>query len=519
MLLWEFHLHSTINFTAQRSKMASTMMLLGYVQQNAIIISYYLLSAFFSYWFARKIYHCFKPGLRELPGPKIASWTRLWRVWAVLSGNYPVKFRQLHEKHGKLVRVGPNHISVADPAAIPKIYGFNNKYLKSDFYHAFQAPYKGRIVDNLFATQSTEFHKSQRSQVAHRFSMSSLAEMQSSVDGCTKILLDKLRGFADKQEVVDIGPWLQWYAFDVIGAITFSQRFGCLESGSDVGGLISGIEDTLKYVGVVGQLPELHPWLIGNAKLITTIQKLFPDVSPVPNIIKIIENQIKKYDLEGKYYQSKKEDFLAYYMGDSVTGKIRLDHDDLVGHCLGSVFAGSDTTAIALRAIFYYLLKNPRVYAKLMTEIDSGISAGHVSEMATLDNSMKMPYLQACMKEGMRLHPIVGQVLERCVPKGGDFLSGHYLPEGTVVGIHAWVIHHDPSIFGEDHEDFRPERWIENSAEKLKNMEKCFLAFGAGSRLEWAYPEKDWKLETVWFTKQTDLFVRLKARQKANGTP
>lgn len=121
--------------------------------------------------------------------------------------------------------------------------------------------------------------------------MSSLAEMQSSVDGCTKILLDKLREFANKQEVVDIGPWLQWYAFDVIGAITFSQRFGCLESGSDVGGLISGIEDTLKYVGVVGQLPELHPWLIGNAKLVTTIQKLVPDVSPAPNIIKV---QFKK---------------------------------------------------------------------------------------------------------------------------------------------------------------------------------------------------------------------------------
>lgn len=145
------------------------------------------------------------------------------------------------------------------------------------------------------------------------------------------------------------------------------------------------------------------------------------------------------------------------------------------------------------------------------------------------------------MKEGMRLHPIVGQVLERCVPKGGDNLCGHYLPEGTVVGIHAWVIHHDPNIFGEDHEDFRPERWIDNSTEKLKTMEKCFLAFGAGSRvclgihlsmmemgklipailhnfqLEWAYPEKDWKLETVWFTKQTDLFVRLKTRQKMNA--
>lgn len=86
MLLWEFHLHSTIDSTAQRSRMASTMMILGYVQRNAVDICYCLTLSLFSYWFTLKLYHCFKPGLRELPGPKIAAWTRLWRVWAVLSG-------------------------------------------------------------------------------------------------------------------------------------------------------------------------------------------------------------------------------------------------------------------------------------------------------------------------------------------------------------------------------------------------------------------------------------------------
>jgi cytochrome P450 len=78
----------------------------------------------------------------------------------------------------------------------------------------------------------------------------------------------------------------------------------------------------------------------------------------------------------------------------------------------------------------------------------------------------------------MRLYPVVSYPLERIVPDGGAELCGVFLPGGTVVGMHAWVVNRDKGIFGEDAEDFRPERWIDVEPEQLKQMEHAFLSVG-----------------------------------------
>lgn len=69
-------------------------------------------------------------GLRRIPGPRLAAYSRLWNVKVAASGDAHESFQRLHEKYGKLVRVGPNHVAISDPAMIPVIYGTNNKYLK-----------------------------------------------------------------------------------------------------------------------------------------------------------------------------------------------------------------------------------------------------------------------------------------------------------------------------------------------------------------------------------------------------
>ena len=83
---------------------------------------------------------------------------------------------------------------------------------------------------------------------------------------------------------------------------------------------------------------------------------------------------------------------------------------------------------------------------------------------------------QAVIKESMRLHPGVSYPLEREVPDGGAQLCGVFIPGSTVVGVHAWVLHRDKDIFGEDAEGFRPERWIDADAEQLKKMDRGFFS-------------------------------------------
>lgn len=96
-----------------------------------------------------------------------------------------------------------------------------------------------------------------------------------------------------------------------------------------------------------------------------------------------------------------------------------------------NIFAGSDTTAISIRSIIYYLLKNPDYKRKLVEEIDMRKSQGKLSTTVTLEESKHMPYLQACMYEALRCHPAVGMSLPRVTPVGGIEIDGCFIPEGV----------------------------------------------------------------------------------------
>jgi cytochrome P450 len=101
-----------------------------------------------------------------------------------------------------------------------------------------------------------------------------------------------------------------------------------------------------------------------------------------------------------------------------------------------------------------------------------------------------MPFLDACIKEGLRIHPVVGHILERVVPATGLTLGdGTVLPPGTIVGTNPWVMHTDTRIFGADAEEYRPERWLRGADEseeafsaRLKRMKDADMAFGGGNR-------------------------------------
>lgn len=82
--------------------------------------------------------------------------------------------------------------------------------------------------------------------------MSTLVGFEPPIDNTTTVFLKELKErFADNSGVCDLGSWLQYYAFDVIGELTFSKRLGFLERGIDVDRIIGNLEKFLNYVSVV----------------------------------------------------------------------------------------------------------------------------------------------------------------------------------------------------------------------------------------------------------------------------
>lgn len=250
--------------------------------------------------------------------------------------------------------------------------------------------------------------------------------------------------------------------------------------------------------------------------------------------VKAVKSKSKAFERDAELDAETLEaegDMLSRWSALMLSGK--MSSRDIIVHLSANVFAGSDTTAIAARAVFYFLMKNPDKMKKLQQQIDEADKAGRLKNAISYKETMTyLPYLEAVIKEAMRLHPSVGLILERHVPPSGATICGQHMPGGTVVGINAWVLHHDPSVY-ESPNSFWPERWLEASPEKLRDMEQSFFAWGSGSRtcmgknmaliaLHKIVPlvlrefdltiEGDWKTTNKWFVQQEGLVVRVKER-------
>ena len=142
--------------------------------------------------------------------------------------------------------------------------------------------------------------------------------------------------------------------------------------------------------------------------------------------------------------------------------------------------AGSETTTTAIQGVALSILCDARVYAKLIAEVDNAVQSGTVSFPITNTEAKKLPYLQACIMEGMRRFPPVGQLRERIVPPQGDNVLGYRLAGGTCIGFNPIGLQMSP-VFGTDPGLFRPERWITNDQTKLDSMHRTYdLLFGHG---------------------------------------
>ncbi|KAL8933100.1 MAG: hypothetical protein Q9211_005961 [Gyalolechia sp. 1 TL-2023] len=382
--------------------------------------------------------------------------------------------------------------------------------------------------------------------------MSTLVQYEPFVDSTTTKFLDRTEAlFSSTHAICDFGRWLQWYAFDVIGQITYSKPHGFIDRAVDVDGIIGFLGRLFDYFAPIGQIPVLHLFLLNNPilRLLDKFQ-IIPFTSAIASFAQACVNErvadVNAAKARGEDPNANRAvargDLLSMFLQAKEERPDFFDNSRVLVMAITMAVAGSDTTAISLAAVFYYLLKNPDCYRKLLAEIDDAVSSGIIENrpngLVSWAESQQLPYFDACVKEAFRLHPAVGLPLERVVPSQGAEICGKHIAGGTIVGCNAWVIHRRSEVFGKDVDAFRPERWLEADTEKRKEMAGTMLHFGMGARtcigknvslLEvykfipsflrrfevfLAQPNQEWKLHNAWFVRQLDFNTTFKLRTR-----
>ncbi|KAF2096938.1 putative P450 monooxygenase [Rhizodiscina lignyota] len=420
--------------------------------------------------------------IRDIPAPFPAAWTNLWLLYQCRRGRRYLEVDAAHKKYGKLVRIQPHHISIADDKAIPIIYGHGNGFLKSEYYDAFVSIRRG-----LFNTRDRAEHTRKRKTVSHTFSAKSIGQFEQYMHANLEQLVtqwDRLSSTAPHNSYAKMDGlhWFNYLAFDIIGDLAFGAPFGMLEKGKDIAEVRMTPDSPPKYApaievlnrrgevsGTVGCMPQIKPYA-----------KYFPDpffskgIKAVENLAGIavarVNHRLANAD------KIDRVDLLARLMEGRDEKGEKLGREELTAEALTQLIAGSDTTSNTSCAILFYVLKNPHVLPKLQKELDDALPD---SAVPTFNQVKDLPYLDAVIKETMRIHSTSSLGLPRVVPPGpGITIQNHHFPQGIVLSVPSYTIHHSKEIWGADADEFRPERFLDLT----ERQKEAFIPFSHGPR-------------------------------------
>ncbi|KAH8776653.1 cytochrome P450 [Diaporthe sp. PMI_573] len=346
-------------------------------------------------------------------------WTWVHADW---NGKRAQIIRELHEKYGNVVRIGPREVSCANPAAIPLLYGPtgpSNTFVRGPWYKA-----QSMLPDvhSLQNEPTLPEHSRRRRDWDPAFSIKALAGYKSNIQRNAETLLDQVARLS-RDGLVDIRECMMWFGFDVMGELGFGRSFGTLEAAktSDV---VHLVELGVRSINSIGNVP-----------YVAHVMRFLP--SPIQKFEAWLSDAVEwrmSHHGEKEFVDA---DVFAYLLGEQGKQRRKLDRRELQQDCMLMVVAGSDTTSNTMTFCLYELARHPKVVARLR------------EELALPDDA-----------RGSQ-----GKIV---------------LPPDTVASTHTWTIHHDPNNFY-DADSFTPDRWMEIEEGSAAHNVKAWAPFGYGS--------------------------------------
>ncbi|KAF2494117.1 cytochrome P450 monooxygenase [Lophium mytilinum] len=438
----------------------------------------YFCTCFIVYFYDRKGFRRFH-NLSAISGATDIPW-----LWESIHGR---RYKTLHAAHQKssIVRIAPNIISFNDPSAAASIYGHGTKATKSPFYDASGAHFK-----NVADTRDKQDHARKRRLLATGYALTTLLRWEGKVASRVNALLDQYDARCVSPDVsnradavpVDHRRWMDLFTIDTINDIGLSANLRMIEKGDDSIEVQNSRGQTYRCnfrKSLWGGL-RIHasfawaPKWYSSLKRLTWWDSRWQDSAAFDDIV----TTQTKHRIHRHLAGEKLDDFFSYLLENKDGAPNMLTLGEMVAECSVMLNAGSETTGISLSNLLYLLIVNPKALERLRQEVDEALSGLEDVKVAPFDSIRYLPYLKACIDEGLRLHPPSVTTTPRITAPSGQEIMGQWIPGNTEVLCPTYTLQRNPTVFSNP-ESFQPERWL---GENAKVLQSAFLPFSLGPR-------------------------------------
>ncbi|KAM0791528.1 hypothetical protein ACM66B_005977 [Microbotryomycetes sp. NB124-2] len=415
----------------------------------------------------RIIYNAFISPLSTVPGPFICKFSGGPEFFnTLIRPRRSVWIYQLHQRYGPVVRISPNTVAFADPAAAKTIYG-GNGFLKS------LPRYQGKNVDGV--QHSLTFidpaqSKRRRAVLLPLFQRGNLESFLPILEEYLEQALSQMWTEQQLEGTVDVYHWLRLLAFDVIGQLAYGVDLKMTSFGKK-----ARLVEDMSSAFVFTVLLETIPFMSTLAKV--------PLLRPLHQL-RLASNRFKNYGVDildtlekdGRLEEAEDQiNLLRSLHRESLRPGSGVTREHATAEAGAVLIAGSDTTSTAMTYACWELSRHPDAQSRIRNELKS--ITDDITATPRLKDLEGLLFFNAFLKEVLRRWPTLPGALERVVPEDGAVVSGHFLPGKTEVTTTAYAVHRDTTLFP-DGERFIPERWLNETSE----MRAAFLPFSTGPR-------------------------------------
>ncbi|KAJ8900284.1 hypothetical protein K2173_024924 [Erythroxylum novogranatense] len=397
----------------------------------------------------------------------------------------------LARKHKTYRLLGPfrNEVYTADPVNVEYMLKTNFENYRKGEYNYINL--RDLLGDGIFAVDGDKWRQ-QRKLSSYEFSTKVLRDFSSVVfkNNAAK-LADIVSESAKSNQPMDVQDLFMKSTLDSIFKVAFGIELDCMCGTNEESRRFSDAFDdasakTLwRYVDVLWKMKKLLN--VGSEASLKQNIKQIDDF-----VYKLINIKIELMRNTKDYYSIKKDDILSRFLQVTQT-----DQKYLRDIILNFVIAGKDTTAAALSWFIYMLCKYPTIQEKVAEEVrEATKSTESITNMADFAAGIseealdKMNYLHAAITETLRLYPSVPVDAKIC-HADDIWPDGYSIRKGDMVCYLPYAMGRMKFLWGDDAEEYKPERWLNEDGIFLQDSPFKFTAFQAGPRIclgkEFAY--------------------------------